>query len=66
MYVWLDALTNYLTVGGFPDEDYLWPADCHVIGKDILRWDNDVYRNLFFIMQLKAQRLIIVKYCYVA
>ncbi|KAK2183237.1 hypothetical protein NP493_319g04005 [Ridgeia piscesae] len=38
MYVWLDALTNYLTVGGFPESGHLWPADCHVIGKDILRF----------------------------
>jgi methionyl-tRNA synthetase len=42
MYVWLDALTNYITAAGFPDEraenwDY-WPADLHVIGKDIVRF----------------------------
>ena len=35
IYVWLDALTNYLTVGGYPDRT---PSlDCHVIGKDILK-----------------------------
>ena len=40
VYVWLDALTNYLTAVGFPDEDYResWPADVHVIGKDITRF----------------------------
>jgi methionyl-tRNA synthetase len=42
MYVWVDALTNYLTAVGFPDEDAprwpFWPADIHVIGKDILRF----------------------------
>lgn len=43
MYVWLDALTNYMTAVGFPDEnseDYkkYWPADIHVVGKDILRF----------------------------
>jgi methionyl-tRNA synthetase len=42
MYVWVDALTNYITAVGFPDEkDSLWrywPADVHVIGKDILRF----------------------------
>jgi methionyl-tRNA synthetase len=40
VYVWLDALTNYLTAVGFPEEDYLeaWPADVHVIGKDITRF----------------------------
>lgn len=36
--MWLDALTNYLTVGGYPDAGYLWPADCHIVGKDILRF----------------------------
>lgn len=42
MYVWVDALTNYITGLGFPDEDGLfaeyWPADLHVIGKDIVRF----------------------------
>ena len=42
MYVWLDALTNYLTAAGFPDEQAprwaFWPADLHVVGKDILRF----------------------------
>jgi methionyl-tRNA synthetase len=40
VYVWLDALTNYLTAVGFPDEAYgeHWPADVHVIGKDITRF----------------------------
>ena len=42
MYVWVDALTNYLTGLGFPDEtDAMakwWPADVHVIGKDIVRF----------------------------
>jgi methionyl-tRNA synthetase len=42
MYVWVDALTNYLTGIGFPDEEDerwgFWPADVHVIGKDILRF----------------------------
>ena len=41
MYVWVDALTNYLTGAGFPDEggDWrYWPADLHLIGKDIVRF----------------------------
>ncbi len=43
MYVWVDALTNYLTAIGFPDDaserfKKFWPADLHVIGKDILRF----------------------------
>ena len=40
VYVWIDALTNYLTAAGFPDPGYerYWPADVHVIGKDITRF----------------------------
>ncbi|WP_156678744.1 methionine--tRNA ligase [Sphingomonas profundi] len=42
MYVWVDALTNYLTATGYPDDtaryERLWPADLHVIGKDIVRF----------------------------
>jgi methionyl-tRNA synthetase len=42
MYVWVDALTNYITGVGFPDEDdanwRYWPADIHIIGKDIIRF----------------------------
>ena len=42
MYVWVDALTNYLTGIGYPDEteDFskFWPADLHLIGKDIVRF----------------------------
>jgi methionyl-tRNA synthetase len=42
MYVWVDALTNYITGAGFPDAQSLrakyWPADAHVIGKDITRF----------------------------
>ncbi len=39
-YVWFDALPNYLTATGFPDEgfDQRWPADLHIIGKDITRF----------------------------
>ncbi len=43
MYVWVDALTNYITGVGYPDTDgetfrKWWPADIHVIGKDIVRF----------------------------
>jgi methionyl-tRNA synthetase len=43
MYVWIDALTNYITGVGFPDDkgamfQKYWPADLHVIGKDIIRF----------------------------
>lgn len=43
MYVWIDALTNYLTATGYPNEDApnykkFWPANVHIVGKDILRF----------------------------
>jgi methionyl-tRNA synthetase len=42
MYVWLDALTNYITALGYPDEKAelwkFWPAQLHLVGKDILRF----------------------------
>ncbi|HEY5131600.1 MAG TPA: methionine--tRNA ligase, partial [Bradyrhizobium sp.] len=42
MYVWVDALTNYITGVGFPDQSdpnwRYWPADVHIIGKDIIRF----------------------------
>jgi methionyl-tRNA synthetase len=42
MYVWVDALTNYITAAGYPDENAerwrYWPADVHIIGKDIVRF----------------------------
>ncbi|MGD8326435.1 MAG: methionine--tRNA ligase [Sphingomonadales bacterium] len=43
MYVWVDALTNYITALGYPDEEAdlykkYWPANLHVIGKDIVRF----------------------------
>ena len=42
MYVWVDALTNYITGVGFPDDSdplwRFWPADLHIIGKDIVRF----------------------------
>ena len=43
IYVWLDALFNYLTMTGYPfvnrnDPDMMWPPSCQVIGKDIIRF----------------------------
>ncbi|WP_274423937.1 methionine--tRNA ligase [Chelativorans sp. YIM 93263] len=42
MYVWVDALTNYITAVGYPDQKAArwryWPADAHIIGKDITRF----------------------------
>lgn len=53
MYVWVDALTNYLTGAGFPNTDSaafqrFWPADLHIIGKDITRF-HTVYWPAFLL-----------------
>ena len=53
IYVWLDALTNYLSALNFPnikDKKYksFWPADLHIIGKDILRF-HAIYWPAFFL-----------------
>lgn len=40
VYVWFDALLNYLTVAGYPKADYtnIWPADLQIVGKDIIKF----------------------------
>ena len=52
MYVWVDALTNYITGLGYPDETTdmarFWPADLHLIGKDIVRF-HTVYWPAFLL-----------------
>src|SRR5688572_16683813 len=52
MYVWMDALTNYLTGLGYPDQTpdmaKFWPADLHLVGKDIVRF-HAVYWPAFLI-----------------
>jgi len=53
IYVWFDALTNYITALGYPDDaegnfSRFWPADVHVIGKDILRF-HTVYWPTFLL-----------------
>ncbi len=53
VYVWFDALTNYITALGYPDDPQgnykkFWPVDVHVIGKDILRF-HTVYWPTFLL-----------------
>ncbi len=47
MYVWLDALSNYITALGWPDEpekfDKYWPADVHLVGKEIVRFHSIIW-----------------------
>ena len=63
MYVWLDALTNYLTVIGYPDrpewQDY-WPADIQVIGKDILRFHAAIWPAILLGLGLPLPKTLLV------
>ena len=45
MYVWIDALANYITVLGYPEKDISdsWPAAVQIIGKDILRFHAGIW-----------------------
>jgi len=56
VYVWFEALINYLSATGFPDAGYgeMWPADLHVIGPDILR-----FHAAFWPAMLKAADLAV-------
>ncbi len=63
MYVWLDALINYITACGFPDEaDPLWrfwPADIHVVGKDILRFHAVIWPAVLMAAGLAPPRRVV-------
>jgi methionyl-tRNA synthetase len=50
IYVWLDALVNYLTAAGFPEPGFekRWPAQVHIIGKDILRFHAVYWPSFLF------------------
>ncbi|CAO1617768.1 unnamed protein product [Sympodiomycopsis kandeliae] len=71
IYVWIDALVNYLTVTGFPWkqsdpppgsaewQSTAWPADAHVIGKDILRFHSIYWPSILLACQLPLPKSII-------
>lgn len=63
MYVWLDALANYITVLGYPDragwEEY-WPADVQVIGKDILRFHAGIWPAMLLGIGLPLPKKLLV------
>lgn len=62
MYVWCDALTNYLTGIGFPDKKYkkFWPADVHVVGKDMLRFHTGIWPGMLLSAGLPLPDKVIV------
>ena len=63
MYVWLDALANYITVLGFPDhaewQDY-WPAEVQVIGKDILRFHAGIWPAMLLGLGVSLPKTLLV------
>jgi methionyl-tRNA synthetase len=60
VYVWFDALINYLSATGFPDPGYerLWPADLHVIGKGISRLHCALWPAMLLSAGLPVQRRV--------
>lgn len=63
MYVWIDALANYITVIGYPDDeswrDY-WPANVQVIGKDILRFHAGIWPAMLLGLGLPLPKTLLV------
>ncbi len=62
IYVWYDALVNYVTGAGFPDDEkdfaQWWPADLHVIGKDIARFHTIYWPAMLWSAGLEAPRRV--------
>ncbi|PKL37063.1 methionine--tRNA ligase [Candidatus Peregrinibacteria bacterium HGW-Peregrinibacteria-1] len=61
MYVWCDALTNYITALGFEDGDLFkkfWPADSQIIGKDILRFHAGIWIGMLLSLGLEVPKAI--------
>lgn len=62
IYVWIDALSNYLTaIGYLSDEDRFqtwWPADVHVVGKDILRFHTIIWPTLLMALGLPLPKQV--------
>jgi methionyl-tRNA synthetase len=63
MYVWIDALANYITVIGYPDRaewQQYWPADVQVIGKDILRFHAGIWPAMLLGLGIALPKKLLV------
>ncbi len=63
MYVWVDALSNYITVLGYPDKpewQSFWPADIQVVGKDILRFHAGIWPAMLLAIGLELPKKLLV------
>jgi methionyl-tRNA synthetase len=62
VYVWFDALTNYLSGIGYPDNEeqfnYLWPADVHVVGKDIMKFHTAIWPAMLMAAGIEPPRQV--------
>lgn len=62
IYVWFDALINYLTACGFPDNNdkfyHYWPADVHIIGKDITRFHTIIWPAMLIGADIEIPRMV--------
>lgn len=61
MYVWLDALVNYITVLGYPENDISdsWPADVQIVGKDILRFHAIIWPAILLGLGLPLPKVLL-------
>ncbi|MBR2587058.1 methionine--tRNA ligase [Candidatus Saccharibacteria bacterium] len=61
MYVWIDALANYLTVLGYPETDIsdFWPAEVQFVGKDILRFHAIIWPSILLALGLPLPKVIL-------
>lgn len=63
IYVWLDALANYITALGWPDEpekyDRYWPADVHLVGKEIVRFHTVIWPAMLMSMGLPLPKQVL-------
>ena len=63
MYVWFEALMNYITVLGYPEQEYFkkfWPANVQVIGKDIIRFHAAIWPGMLFALGLPLPKTLYV------
>ena len=63
IYVWLDALTNYITALGYPDDpelyDKYWPVDVHLVGKEIVRFHTIIWPAMLMSMELPLPKQVL-------
>ena len=63
MYVWIDALSNYITALGYPDKDWkydFWPVDVEIVGKDILRFHAIIWPAMLLALGIELPKKILV------